>query len=570
MFKKIFTLFLVGFAAILHGASYLIEAEYTTCPGKFMLESNKLASNKFILRSFDTPATAYGKFEIPESGTYNIYLRNFGYGTSSRQIALEIDGKKFAPVGDEKNNAFQWSKYDGQITLQKGVHSFKFITAGSNVRFDALLLTTGDSPEIKAVSLIPYGGHRYSGKLRFRVKTDKNPLTYTCGEDIKFIATARVKAKTVKNAAIAVNRFGDDGKRETVCIPFENGKAVYTTQLSKPGFVRAKINLCDTDGNTIIFVDDKGVCFSGYFDGGAGADTEKIPQMPEPEDFDAFWAKQKARLDAVPVKAEMTLLKDTLWKNHDTYAVSVDCAGPRPVTGYLTLPKNAKEKSLDAIVCFPGYGLGRQTPSAPTLGDQIVFRINAHGMPLGKDKQFYDQFFAPLRGYALNDSENADTCYFNGMALRVMRALQFVKSLPLWNGKNLTAYGGSQGGLQALWAAGLDPDVSYCTITVPWGCNRGETELGLMGRDSVILSYHPAARYYDPVNFAKRIKCKVDVHRAGLADYICPPSGVSRMYHNLKCPKSITWVQNNNHFPPQNDCKSFSFKDDNNHTQKKR
>ena len=40
-------------------------------------------------------------------------------------------------------------------------------------------------------------------------------------------------------------------------------------------------------------------------------------------------------------------------------------------------------------------------------------------------------------------------------ALRVMRSLQFVKSLPQWDGKNLQANGGSQGGLQTVWAAAL-------------------------------------------------------------------------------------------------------------------
>jgi cephalosporin-C deacetylase-like acetyl esterase len=41
--------------------------------------------------------------------------------------------------------------------------------------------------------------------------------------------------------------------------------------------------------------------------------------------------------------------------------------------------------------------------------------------------------------------------------------------------------------------------------------------------------------------------CKVVISRAGLGDYISPPSGVAMFYNNLKCPKKCLWLQGSQH-----------------------
>jgi len=43
------------------------------------------------------------------------------------------------------------------------------------------------------------------------------------------------------------------------------------------------------------------------------------------------------------------------------------------------------------------------------------------------------------------------------------------------------------------------------------------------------------------------------ISRAGLGDYVCPPSGLAILYNNIKSPKNIVWVQGSTHgFVPQN------------------
>ena len=53
---------------------------------------------------------------------------------------------------------------------------------------------------------------------------------------------------------------------------------------------------------------------------------------------------------------------------------------------------------------------------------------------------------------------------------------------------------------------------------------------------------------------AKRIKnAKVIITRAGLGDYVCPPSGLAILYNNLATSdKTIVWVQGSDHgFVPE-------------------
>ena len=88
------------------------------------------------------------------------------------------------------------------------------------------------------------------------------------------------------------------------------------------------------------------------FEGSAGADVDKlVPAYEEPVDFDVYWQKALAELAAVPVKATLVdLPTNKLLKSHQTthiaQAFSVTCAGPRPVTGFVVIPKEAKAKSL--------------------------------------------------------------------------------------------------------------------------------------------------------------------------------------------------------------------------------
>ncbi|MBP5639136.1 MAG: acetylxylan esterase [Victivallales bacterium] len=407
-------------------------------------------------------------------------------------------------------------------------------------------------------------------KVFLKGVTDKPQPLYKVGEEITFTLWMDFAGQTPdKGYYFDWTLTGDDGQKKNGRHQVADGKLVVKTKLDKPGFVRLLAIGKDADGKPLTKTTGGGDSKRVFFDGGAGAEIEKLQGAPEPEDFDEFWKQQRERLAAVPFegKAMMTECpsKDAAVK---IYAVSVPCAGPRPVTGYMTIPAGAKPKSLPAHCVYYGYGLHYQTPPTSGSKDKIQFFVNAHGYELGKDKAYQDAFFGSIRedgcsyGFSPKRNQNRETTYFFGMTLRIMRSLQFVMSLPEWDGKNLIASGGSQGGLQTVWAAGLEPKVTEAYPSIPWCCDmQGKESFGRIHGGWRIVGT-PALAYYDPINIAKRIPrtCKVNITRAGLGDYCCPPSGVAILYNNIKAPKEIHWVQGSTHgfVPPYPECQKFT------------
>lgn len=411
-------------------------------------------------------------------------------------------------------------------------------------------------------------------KVKFTATTDKSPLEYKTGEEMVFTFTLdyhqELPDELKPPCFINWTRSGDDGKLQFGLERISPDRPlVIKTSISEPGFVRIQARVVNSAGNTYQYI--KGdLRHMLTFDGGAGADIGKIvPAAEEPADFVEFWKNMRAELDKVPVKAEVVRVPDEkLPKSYagkfELYKVSVDCAGPRPVTGDLVMPVGAKLKSLPAQVSYCGYGTATSSTEIPVnwyfmaAQNRILFVVNAHGYAHGQNEAYYKEFNKKINrasGYAFNMDENADpkTAYFHGMAFRVMRALDFVKTLPQWNGRDLIAQGGSQGGLQTAWAGSLEPALTVCKPHVTWCCDLAGPLAGRQG--GWRPPYQKALDYYDPVFHARHIPatCKLEITRLGLGDYVCPPPGTAAQYNAANCPKSAVWMQNSTHMsaPPE-------------------
>ena len=382
--------------------------------------------------------------------------------------------------------------------------------------------------------------------------TDKSPLSYKPGDEMVYTFKVDFGKSEPGEWFLRYVRRGDDGKTFSGKVSAKETLTVKTS-LDRPGFVNVEVRLVDAKGKAVRRnVTRWGMI--GYY-AGTAVEPEKLKDCGEPADFDEFWAKQKKRLAAVPFKETTECKLAAERKDGNVYAVSIPCAGPRPATGYLTVPKNAKPKSMMAQIQFFGYAEAIQRIPVRVVPGRLVFYLNAHGQKLGQDAAYYKKFFASIRSnkysYAFDPEQNKDPekCFFNGMVFRVLRALEYLKSRPEWDGKTLIAFGGSQGGLQTMWAAALDQDVNIASPSITWCCDLAGNENAQRLCGQWRIKYVPALDYYDPVFMAKRItRAQVDIRRAGLGDYTCPPSGLAISYFNLKTPKkSIRWVQGSNH-----------------------
>ena len=389
----------------------------------------------------------------------------------------------------------------------------------------------------------------FAGDLLLLGGTDKSSISYSPGEQMTFEIRLVKDGEPVEGTRLTWVRSGDDGHREKGEALSSAKPLVIVTSLDKPGFVRVLVTAIDEKGAPILNEEKKEIAF----DGGAGVEPTKLHSVAEPEDFDTWWATQKALLAKVPLRVVEQKTVTEQRANVETFDIKIACAGGMPVSGYLSKTKNAPPHSAIARVSFQGYGVSSASRQDEWVGKSdkpaIALNINAHGIENGLPRDDYIALSkTSLKDYAFHKDQNAkaETAYLHGMALRVMRALEFIKSQPEWDGKTLIVEGGSQGGLQALMAASLDPDVTRCVAIKPWSSDLGGVTLGRM--KGWRPEYTPALGYYDPVNLARRIHCEIKLV-SGLGDYVCPPSGISVVYNNLPSGirKSIEYQQGATH-----------------------
>ena len=392
--------------------------------------------------------------------------------------------------------------------------------------------------------------------ITFTLETDKNPLSYEQNEPINFRFIIELHGQKLQEELKVLYCLRDDaGKKEEKTLVYDGTAPLgVTTTLGQDGFVWLNAILADKQGN--ILKGGRFVC-----NGGACVHPERLQQgAPEPDDFDEFWARQKQRLAAVPLKYEMKEVQE--FEHTKVYVVTIDCAGPRPCTGFLRLPKDLEGKQVPGQISFQGYGFHTASYAKQPFGDtkeaRLDFQVNAHGVELLRDEAYYKEFAESIKSngkpYAFDPEQNSDPeqAYFNGMAMRLMRAVEFVQSLPQLDPQRLTVIGGSQGGMQSIWAAALCEGISWAEVHIPWFCDQaGQSKAGRMF-GGWRIPYSPSLDYYDCVNMAKRVKCTVRIGLAGLGDYTCPPSGVAILFNNLPVKKRIHWFQDATHGGPWN------------------
>lgn len=374
---------------------------------------------------------------------------------------------------------------------------------------------------------------------------DRADVRYRPGEEMRFSFVVLENGKPAAGK-LRISRFGDDGKTETNIVQTLPGTpAVCRTSLDRPGFVMVKAVLLDQDEKPVSRVWDNRICTIEFGMGAAVAPETLRQGVPEPADFDEFWKKAKAELAAVPLQVlEKKPVKET--EISTIYDVKIASAGPRPVSGYLAIPKDAKPHSLPLYCHFHGYGVF--SAQIVESKDAIHFFINAHGIENGREEEYYRNLNqAELKSYGFRNEENQkpDTCYFKYMILRDLRGVEFGRTLPEWNGKETYLQGGSHGAFQTMAVAALSDGVTGCEIGIPWLCDLGGVKVGrLRGWRP---DYAPGLDYYDTVNFASRVHCPVNIKNAGLSDWVCPPSGVWVLFNNLKGKASMTVYQGWNH-----------------------
>lgn len=290
----------------------------------------------------------------------------------------------------------------------------------------------------------------------------------------------------------------------------------------------------------------------------------------EPADLMDYWAEQKKQLKALPMQVKTSPL-DVPEHRRGRYVcqdVEINCLGPAPVRAYMAKPVGAKKRSLPIVILCRAAGVSGswcrcsvdECVSNAALGNgALSLDINAHGMLNGQTDDYYRMLeFGMLRSYYEHNAADRETYYFRGMYLRLLRAIEYMTRQPEWDGRRILVIGESQGGGQAVAAAGLDPRVSAVVLNVPAMQDLGGARAGRRSGWPQPIENHSTLDptmmdatlpYFDGALLIRHSTAEIYCEM-GLIDTTCPPSGVWASLNGAQGKKTVNCVPYRTHAWP--------------------
>lgn len=338
-------------------------------------------------------------------------------------------------------------------------------------------------------------------------------------------------------------------------VKLKNGRAVINMGTKKtPGFRDMKLSV-SLDGKT----------YEHHIKVGFSVDKIK-PYTQEPQDFRSFWQKNVEELKQVPMSYTKELYKDYCTDKIDCYLVKlqIDKMG-HSMYGFLFYPKNAQPGKHPVVLCPPGAGI--KTIKDPMRNKYyaengfVRFEVEIHGLDPRIPSETFGEISRAFNdrngGYLANGLENKDIYYMKHVYVGLVRCIDFLTSLPEWDGKNVAVQGGSQGGALAIIAAGLDSRVTQCVANHPalsdmagYAVKGGTGGYPHFCRQPQILSNKDCLNtlaYFDVVNFARYVKAPTYL-TWGYNDVTCPPTTSYAVWNTLKCTKESLLTPINEHW----------------------
>lgn len=378
------------------------------------------------------------------------------------------------------------------------------------------------------------------------VTPDHQDWNYKVGEKASFVVDVR-KSGTLLNQVKVDYEAGPvmyPNTKKTLVL--KDGTMKWSGEMKTPGFYRLKV-VAHVDGK-----DYEGLCTAAF-------SPEKIkPFAQEPKDFDDFWKKALDEARQIDLNPTKVLLPERCTKDVNVYEVSYhNNRWGSKMYGILSIP--VKPGKYPALLRVPGAGVrpySGDTYTAP--GKCIVLEIGIHGVPVTMEQKVYDDLAnAALNGYWDTNLENPDRNAYKRVVTGAVRGVDMIASLDEWDGKTVGVTGSSQGGFLSLAVAALDKRVTFLAAVHDAMCDY-EAELHDVAGGWPHYFYHAkmnaitkarleGARYYDGVNFARRITVP-GWYSFGYNDEVVPPTSAYGLYNTIKAPKILSLYQMTGHF----------------------
>ena len=294
-----------------------------------------------------------------------------------------------------------------------------------------------------------------------------------------------------------------------------------------------------------------------------GYSTESIrPVIPLPQDFEKFWSKVLKKVRSIPMDVEVTPLPQYDSPTVKVSLVKIVCGeNGRSIYGFLAQPK--KEGKYPVLFTPPGAGVKKIDPilNYAEMGF-ISLNIEIHGFLPDQSVEEFKKLNEQYGSYPRFNIHDPHTYYYKDVYAGCVRAVDYLCSLPQFDGKNVCVTGGSQGGALTIVTAALHPRVTCLAPFYPALSDmngflhgraggwpkffRDEKTISEMEGASIEEAVHTLS-YYDVVNFAKLIKVP-GFYSFGYNDETCSATSIMSVINSVSAPKKIVITPTSGHW----------------------
>ncbi len=372
------------------------------------------------------------------------------------------------------------------------------------------------------------------------------------------LAGAQVEISVDRNTAIyqpgEIIQFNLEGSGDASYRIFSDR---FTSSLEQ-----GKIDLHSWETNTIHFQASQPgiyVCqvyqnFQARIAAAAVAPLSIEAKMEPPSDMMEFWNEQLTELASIPIDPELEFETSTQYS--ESYEFSLATINNRRVYGFISIPKGAG--SYPAILNLPAFGDNSNGIGIPSTtaerGGAITVSISIHNADAnGADPDAYEP----------NIITNPDSLYYKLAVLAGIRVIDYIFTLPEFDGQNIAVNGVSQGGGLSMIIAGLDDRVNALAYSNSALCvNHGQYYDQASGfpyylnqtreqnfSEAEYLQTLQATKYVDAAFFAARYDGP-SLGIVGYQDTICPAQTVLTAHNALRGPKILVHAKNLDHSHP--------------------
>ncbi len=361
---------------------------------------------------------------------------------------------------------------------------------------------------------------------RYGILQDSIEISYSIGPELM---PANIEGSVISNNGVAT---------------------IFPGTMTEPGFLDCRLS-----------VSFDGTIYKHHIK--VGFEPDKLtPYTHHPDDFTAFWEEAKKEAALCPMLVEREYVPKYSNDKIDCYLVKLQAFQKgQYVYGYLTKPKAGGKYPV--VFSPPGAGIKPMDPLKDISYAEngfIRFDMEIHGIRPDIDIEVYDEvrraFGSANNSYLVNGLDNRDNYYMKKVYLSCVRAIEYLSSLPEWDGKNMIVQGNSQGGALALVVTALDKRITACAAGHPALSDMAGYKAGRAGGYPHFFTKFDGMdtpekintmAYFDVVNFARQIEVPVFM-TWGFNDDVCPPTTSYIVYNLLKEPKTAMITPVNEHW----------------------